>query len=537
MNFKKKKKMLKILIMMCISLFGCSDVLEKNQGPREEFKSLSKPIVTVRPKIIKQPKKKTPPQFLQLLSINVDDSIPLKEIFIDLCKQAKVGCEISNNFEDNRVDFSAHQKAFIEILEDLCDVTHKRMTIIKDRIRIEEDKPHLVNYSIQFLNSLRKSENKVSTATQVLSGTQNEKNILDNGSSSTISTHSYVDFWKELNVSIKTILTHVPLSDDDEPGFKKSETLPKYSFHRQAGLLSIVATSAQHKAVSNYLEQLKKSATTQVLIEAKIIEVALDKQYESGIDWSFLSNISGVFPGNTTSSGAVALTYKNDDISGTLKLMERFGTTKTLSSPRLTVMNNQNAVLKIGENKVFFRLKYNQIRLDPSTRPNGSLTDMITANSEIQTVPIGITLSVQPSINMDTGDITLSIRPTITNSHKSVQDPAIDIMAQNSPNKGIKSEVPIIEVRELDSVLTIKSGRIAVIGGLMQEKSKDQTTGIPGTSGSFLDSLFGSASKQRVLTELVIFLKATILENSDPDEKDVDIYQNSIHDTRLWSMQ
>lgn len=529
--------MLKILIMLCVSLFGCSDVLEKNHDPRQEFKNLSKTIPTIRPATQKKVKKETPSQFLQSLSINIDDSVPLKEVFIDLCKQAKVGCEISSNFEDNRVDFSAHQKPFIEIIEDLCAITHKRMTIIKDRIRIEEDRPHLVNYNIQFLSSLRKSANKVSTATQVLSGAQNEKNTLDNGSSSTISTHSYIDFWKELNTAIKTILTHIPSSDDDEPGAKKEDASPKYAFHRQAGLLSIVATSAQHKAIANYLEQLKKAATTQVLIEAKIIEVALDKQFESGIDWSFLSNASGVFPGNTISSGAVALTYKNSDISGALKLMERFGTTKTLSSPRLTVMNNQNAVLKIGENKVFFRLKYNQVRLDPATRPNGSLSDMITANSEIQTVPIGITLSVQPSINMDTNDITLSIRPTITNSHKSVQDPAIDIMAQNSPNKEIKSEIPIIEVRELDSVLTIKSGRVAVIGGLMQEKSKDQTTGIPGTSGSFLDSLFGNASTQRVLTELVIFLKATILENSDPDEKDVDIYQNSIHDTRLWSMQ
>jgi general secretion pathway protein D len=223
--------------------------------------------------------------------------------------------------------------------------------------------------------------------------------------------------------------------------------------------------------------------------------------------------------------------YKNGDLTGALSLIEKFGTTKTLSNPRLTVMNNQNAVLKIGENRVFFRLKYNQVYLDPLRKSDREGSGIITANSEIQTVPIGITLSVQPSINLDTGDITLSIRPTITNSHKNIADPAVQI---TSKDHNIKSEIPIIEVRELDSVLTMKSGNIAIIGGLMQEKSKDQTAGIPGTSGSFFEGLFGNSEYERTLTELVVFLKATILENPEPDAKDIQVYENSIHDNRPW---
>lgn len=524
---------------------SCSDVLQKNGTPREEFAKLAAPIPSKRetPKIKK--KSEVSPKFQRLLSIDINDDIPLKEVYLDLCKQAQIGCEISNKFEDTRVHFSAHDKPFIEIFEDLSSLTHKKITIMKDKIRIEEDHPYLVNYNLQFLTGIRKTQNKVSTATQVLSGGQNDKNTLDNGSNSIISAQNSIDFWKELDFAIKTILTHMPnhqplLDNDDEDLNDKKHSTPeqqKYAFHKQAGLLSVVATFWQHKAISSYIDQLRKAATSQVLIEAKIIEVALSKKYSAGINWDFLlSRIPGqsiqTSMNTSIKKDAFVVRYADgSDIGGFLNLMEEFGTTKTLSSPRLTVMNNQNAVLKIGENRVFFRLRYNQVRLDPITNPRGLQSDMITANSEIQTVPIGITLSVQPSIDTERGEITLSIRPTITNSHKNVEDPAVKIVAKDS---GIESVIPVIEVREFDSVLTMKSGQVAIMGGLMQEKSKDQTIGLPETSGSFLENILGSTVSERELTELVVILKATILENPDPDTKDVDVYQNSIHDNRPW---
>ncbi len=535
--------MRKFLIIFTIGLAGCSDVLQKNEATREEFTKLSKPIEPRRSTYIPKKQPLLPSKFRAPLSIDIDDSIPLKDIYLDLCKQGKIGCEISNHFKDVRVHFSAHKKAFIEILEDLASLTHKRITIIKDRIRIGEDSPYLVNYNVQFLTGLRSTQNKISTATQVLSGTINDKNMLDNGSSSLISTQNDIDFWKELDSTIKTIMIYMPTqfyesdkdeADDEDDKLPEKKTMQNYALHKQAGLLSVVGTSMQHKAIANYIKELKKAATAQVLIEAKIIEVALNKKYESGINWDLI--FSTVNPIHAHfNQGTFSVNYDPREITEVLRLMEQFGTTKTLSSPRLTVMNNQNAVLKVGENRVFFRVKYSQMVYDPRRRDEGSGSDFITANSEIQTVPIGITLSVQPSINLDTGEITLSIRPTITNSHENVQDPAVQIAARNL---NIKSEIPVIEVRELDSILTIKSGRMAIIGGLMQEKVKDRTTGIPGTSsGTFLDSLFGTVESERKLTELVIFLKATILDSPDPDEKDMDVYQESIHDNRPWSAQ
>ena len=537
--------MLKFLIIFAIGLTSCSDVLQKNDDVREEFKKLSQPIAPKRPVHILKKKPELPAKFRQPLSLDVDDSIPLKEIYLDICRQGRIGCEISNGFKDVRIHFSAHQTSFIDILEDLASLTHKRITIIKDRIRIEEDDPYLVNYNIQFLTGLRSTQNKISTATQVLSGTINDKNMLDNGSSSMISTQNDIDFWKELDSTIKTIIMYTPThfyadknnhgdDEDAEPAEKNEKNMPNYGFHKQAGLLSVVGNSMQHKAIANYLKELKKASTAQVLIEAKIIEVALNKKYESGINWDLI--LSTVQPLHAQfNQGTFSINYDGGEISDVLGLMEQFGTTKTLSSPRLTVMNNQNAVLKVGENRVFFRVKYSQMTYDPRRRDEDAGSDFITANSEIQTVPIGITLSVQPSINLDTGEITLSIRPTITNSHENVLDPAVQIAARN---RNIKSEIPVIEVRELDSILTIKSGRMAIIGGLMQEKIKDKTQGIPGTSsGTFLDSLFGKVESERKLTELVVFLKATIVQAPDPDEKDIDVYQESIHDNRPWSIQ
>jgi general secretion pathway protein D len=208
----------------------------------------------------------------------------------------------------------------------------------------------------------------------------------------------------------------------------------------------------------------------------------------------------------------IGIALKGKNFASTLKFLETFGKTRTLSSPRLTVLNNQPAIFKVAENRVYFRLRYE--RLERSKDMGG---DLVSTSSDIHTMPLGLILSVQPSINLDDETITLALRPTITSSIRAEADPAVSIAS----NQQVKSEVPIVEVRELDSILHLKSGQAIVLGGLMQERSRERTSGLPGTSRApILKTLLGADSGAHEVVELVIFLRAHILDPDDGEPED-----------------
>lgn len=300
-----------------------------------------------------------------------------------------------------------------------------------------------------------------------------------------------------------------------------------YAIHKQAGLLTIHGTSQQHKLVKDYLTRLKRRITAQVLIEAKVLEVRLHDQFKTGINWRAIagdfnfaaplmdSAIQVASPPYTTLSVATqnmgAMGVVNQKFGALLQMIEHFGTVRTLSNPRLTVINNQPAVLKVAENKVYFQVKYEQRFI---TNQNGevSLSNTFATESSIHTIPIGFVMSVHPSIDLDTDEVILTLRPSITKSSTSVTDPAVSIA-----DKSVVSSIPVVEVREMDSVLKLQSGQIAVLGGLMQENVQNSETGLPGLGDiPLLGNLFKAKVDDREVTELVIFLQATIIEDAEP---------------------
>lgn len=134
----------------------------------------------------------------------------------------------------------------------------------------------------------------------------------------------------------------------------------------EAGIVSVRATSKQHQYVQQFLNTLLQSLHRQVLIEATIVEVSLSENNQQGIDWSRLRSVSGtgfeiIQTGASVVGNAIEIGYKNPDsalgnISATVKLLDTFGTVKILSSPKLSVLNNQTAVLKVVDNLVYFTI-------------------------------------------------------------------------------------------------------------------------------------------------------------------------------------
>ncbi|MBM3632896.1 MAG: hypothetical protein FJX03_04215 [Alphaproteobacteria bacterium] len=486
-----------------------------------------------------------PPIFKKIVSVIISEEVPLKDAFIELAQQTKIDLQLDSKVSE-RIIFSANKRPFIDIINDICTLTGLRYQISGQSIRVEVDTPYAVNYPLSFLNLARTAENRISIATDVFSSIKDNKSSADNGSNTAINGKVNNDFWAELDANLKIILTTPSQTKSDD----NDSIRPRYSLHRQGGLVAVYGTSRHHKLVTEYIDTLRQVVSSQVLIETKVIEVNLKNEFKSGINWQKL--IGGAFHADiglgdlaqrsrfldpsSAQTTMFSIGLHGKTFSSLLKAIEEFGASRTLSSPRLTVMNNQTAILKVAQNQVYFRLNYDkQLNLSANR-------ESINVSSDIQTVPIGLVMSVQPSIDQNTGHIILSLRPTISRLTHSVSDPAVEIALANAkshtPGQLKPSLIPVVEVREIDSVLRLQSGEIAVLGGLMETRMTNGTAKVPIVGDlPFIGPLFTATADGNEVIELVILLRASIMESpSEPDNADQRLYNEYIDDPHPFEL-
>jgi type II secretory pathway component GspD/PulD (secretin) len=233
-----------------------------------------------------------------------------------------------------------------------------------------------------------------------------------------------------------------------------------------------------------------------------------------------------------------ALNPGDDDanINALLNLTEEFGTTRTLSSPRLHAINNQPAVLTFAENKVFFEVQLSQ---QPNTFDSAGniIQGQLSVTTARRSIPLGIIMTILPSVNLETNEVTLNVRPTLTRQVGEVVDPgsafASEILIEDAQDRFVNT-VPIVEVRELDSIMRLRSGQVMVIGGLMEQVGINRDTGVPFLSGvPFLGNAFKGVNKESANRELIIFIKASIVSSEGSVyEADKRVYQKFTDDPR-----
>ena len=184
-----------------------------------------------------------------------------------------------------------------------------------------------------------------------------------------------------------------------------------------------------------------------------------------------------------------------------MTLLKQFGDTQVLSSPKIMALNNQTALLKVVQNVIYFQV-------DGSVTPATATTaEVNTTTTTAKSVSVGVVMSVTPQIN-DTDEVTLIVRPTISRVLDFVNDPNPQLTEPNL--------VPQIAVREMESVLRIGSGQLAVLGGLMQDDISKQSDAVPWVSNSELfGDLFTSRNNQYKKSELVIFLRPWVVQTPD----------------------
>lgn len=277
--------------------------------------------------------------------------------------------------------------------------------------------------------------------------------------------------------------------------------------HRESGVITVRATSLQHEKVQEFLDRVLGAAHRQVMIEATILEVALSDGYRQGIDWtrlfsadrqlSLASPAMGGVPGAAAS--VFSLGYANkDSLETTIRLLESFGTVKVLSSPKLAVLNNQTAVIKVVEEFVYFT-----VRADTTQSTNS--TTLTTVSTTPQAVSVGLVMSITPQIS-PAEEVILNIRPTISSISDFRRDPNPNIPAT------IPNLVPQIRTREIESLLRLGNGETAVLGGLMEDRIDHRINRVPVLGATpALGELFTQRDQSVQKTELVIFLRPRVV--------------------------
>jgi type II secretory pathway component GspD/PulD (secretin) len=419
----------------------------------------------------------TPPKLntKQLISFSVTDQVPLKDVLIELAKSAKLDIDLDPTIEGG-VIISAKNRSLTEVLDRICTMGNLRYSLDNKVLHIERDSPFAKNYLVDFL--------------------------IDGS------------LWAEVETNVKAII--------NDGGSTADSTGGSISSNKLSNMITVFASKKNHKKVANYIEQVRKNSSAQVLIEAKVIEVTLTDNYKTGIDWSWAGGsstkisqlsggASGVFDG--TNPNPISLVFGNGSLFGgnltsTVSALEEFGAVKAIASPRINALNNQKATLNFTKKLIYFTSEISS----NTTTTNGVSDVRNTVTATQHEKDTGTELTITPVIDLVTNEVTLSVQPKITIK----TDEVTQTVVNPTDNSVIENLIPIINTRELNTIAKIQSGSILVIGGVMTEDSNNSDNGIPFLSRiPVLGLLFKSTTRLSAVTETVIFIKATIINPSD----------------------
>jgi MSHA biogenesis protein MshL len=331
----------------------------------------------------------------------------------------------------------------------------------------------------------------------------------------------------------------------------KYEPAVNINANKETGVLLVRATGRQHAKVQEFIDKVMTTARRQVLIEATIAEVTLSSNFQQGIDWSRMrlgpkgfqltqaaTNLGTASALSATQTAQmVVLDYANPTsklgaLAASVSLLDSFGDVKVLSSPKLSVMNNQTATLKVVDNRVYFT-----ITVTPGSTTGTTITQPVYTTTPVP-VSVGFTMNVTPEIN-DTDYVTINVRPTITRIIRYVDDPnpslanPCGVGVTSCTIAAVKNQIPELRTREMESIIRVNSGQIAVLGGLMQDEINNATDGIP-----LLDdipvagNLFKNRNDTKSKTELVIFLRPVVIKDASIDG-DYSSYRNNLPDANF----
>ena len=550
-------------------------------------------------------------------------NVPVRDLLFALARDAGINMDVDDEV-GGIVSISALDQTLDAILARIGEQVAIRVEYLGDAIIIKPDSPYFQQYNVNFLNLSR-------TYTSNASGA----GIDGGGSSSIINTGSSA-FWDNLETSISAILGlsfqgagsagaasaggNAEVAASTEGRFGNQTT---YTINREAGILIVHASQRLHKEVQLFLDTAFSVAKRQVLLEATVVEVVLNNQYNQGIDWSFFNSLAteglALYQGGKVGSAAGALNYltrtvtrnfgnvqnirsraeadayvkawedqqrkfqsdpnisvtsstrpsvtagtqtvtnpdgsqsqqtvynvgtgsivteefnseaaargeggglipasasannfftgvfRKGDIGAAVQLLDQFGDAKVLSSPRISALNNQPALLRVVDQEVYFDIEVE----DEYNETTGSLSGRSYSVDE-NTVDVGFVMNVFPNIS-DDGEIILNLKPSVTRVLNYRKVPSPSLPGGVTTGTSTDNVIPITRIRELESLISLRDGEVAVMGGLLEDRTGDNNSSIPGISKlPGVGTLFEKKEQKTYKTEFIVFLRAKIISN------------------------
>ncbi len=508
---------------------GCGPLLKFEPSPEHLESAVPRAGIPAPVTQMPMPPPPVPARRQETYSVVVTN-VPVRDVLFALSRDARINVDINGDVQ-GFVTMNAIDQTLPQILDRISRQVSLRYQLESGSLMVSPDVPFWRNYRVDYVNLARASEGEVTVATQVAttgrggvgqteagggsgSGGQSEAG---NISRTTVKSVSDNSFWALVTGNVRQLVTgRGATADAGAAGLDPVLSNPI------AGLISVNATQAQHAEVQAFVDEVTTNSKRQVLIEVTIVEVNLSDEYQAGVDWARVSSSDGAGKDGVSfvsemlgdalgASPVYTMTYNNLDADGSgfsaaVRMLQQFGDTKVLSSPRILALNNQTALLKVVDERVYFSLQQETVDGSGDGDPDRTIV-----TSEIKTVPVGFVMSVTPQINVN-GNVSLNVRPTITRIVGFVKDPAPQFFEGGA---AIENLVPEIHVNEIESLLEVADGQTVVIGGLMTDEASNKSDEIP-LLGRLpgIGNLFKYRNDSVKKSELVLFLRPTVIRGA-----------------------
>ena len=469
----------------------------------------------------------------------VISNAPAAQVFVQIASGSDYNMLLSPEVSGN-VSITLRDTTVFEALDSLRELYGYDYRVAGRRIFISPNTVQTRLFRINYLSGRRQGASDIRVTSSAITQGSNGVNgntanpgSYGNGApqangqqrsedSASVHTSSDADFWREVKLSLEALVGH-------EAG--RSVVL-----NPAAGVIVIRATAAELRQAAEYLQAVQISVERQVMLEAKIVQIDLNDDSQAGVNWAgFTQHLAGrnvsltvgnAAPGaqlgatgslsdgvgNSVNAGAslataavgkgfYGLAFQAASFASMLSFLQSQGDANVLSSPRIATLNNQKAVLKVGTDALFVTgVTTNQQTTGSTTTTSPSLT--------LTPFFSGIALDVTPQIDAD-GNVILHVHPSVS----VVQEQTKNINLGSLGN--FQLPLATSTVNETDSVVRVRDGEIAAIGGLMQVSSSSSRDGVPGLQNMpVLGGLFRQTSKTSHKHELVILIKPTLIDDA-----------------------
>jgi general secretion pathway protein D len=482
----------------------------------------------------------------------VVNNVRVQELLFALARDAKLNVDIHPDITGT-VTLNAIDQTLPQLLARIARQVDMRYEVDGSTLVVMRDSPFLRTYKVDYVSASRTVKMQSTASTQFGGAAAGQGSTT--GGTATIDVAAENRLWESTVQNLKDILREtdkvipaggfasaappppapvasgMPGSATPQPVAVQPTTFYQEAAsvigNRESGVLYVRATSKQHERIQEFLDQVLAGAKRQVLIEVTVAEVQLRNEYQRGIEWHRLKpdqtglqlRQPGMPPTTSSTPGfninpfVVGYASIGSNFSVTLRLLEQFGDVRVLSSPRLSVLNNQTAILRVTRDIIYFNIVPSATQV--ATSGVGTVIAQPSFTTTPQVAAEGFMMAVLPQIN-DVNAVVLNVRPTIRRQIGNVRDPNPALRGRDpvTNTEFPQNDIPLFETREFDSILRMQGGEIAVLAGLMQDFVENTDTGIPGIRNiPFIGEALSQRADLSKKTELVIFLRSTVIRD------------------------